>query len=269
VQLTLANGLNSNIPLPPSSNVEIVGPTAAFYISGFAGGTDGAILNLVYNGTQALYLYHLSQSAVGNQITTLIGAGEQLTAGPFAMTLRYSATTNTWVQEARSWGLMPPGGSTGQLLSKTNVNNYATQWVTFSPTSGPKGQMGYAFATTNSSPVGTTAVQIGSNLNINIVQNRYYRISAGWQGFTGTVAGDLFVLSLNQAGTALWSQNVAVSITSGAAQGGTLVSPRWTGPSTSLIQFTMTAVRASGTGTATFQGTATSPLWIMVEDVGP
>lgn len=50
VLLTLANGLNSDITLGNRSFVRITGPTGAFSIGGFTGGSDGQLL-IVYNTT--------------------------------------------------------------------------------------------------------------------------------------------------------------------------------------------------------------------------
>lgn len=73
--ITLANGLNSNINIGDFSFTVITGPSAGFDVGGFTGGTDGRHLFLFNSTSQAMTIKSVSgSSSVGNQIITPTGA---------------------------------------------------------------------------------------------------------------------------------------------------------------------------------------------------
>jgi hypothetical protein len=81
--LTLSNGLNLDVPLGGYSYVEISGPTEPFQISGFTGGLDGYVLELVNLTSQAMTLNHeddKKESIAANRIHSVTGASVSLPA---------------------------------------------------------------------------------------------------------------------------------------------------------------------------------------------
>jgi len=95
--LTLANGDNNNVVAGTKSFVRVAGPTAAFAITGIAGGFDGKRL-VIYNptGNNMTLRNESASSTAANRITTLTGA-DSATNGAGAMHLIYSATDSRWI----------------------------------------------------------------------------------------------------------------------------------------------------------------------------
>lgn len=99
--VTLVNGANSNIPLPATELVRIIGPTGAFSISGFVAGTDGRKLRCYSTVSQTLTLTNDATSTAANRIFTLTGADKALrTTGPSFFTISYSAADSRWILES-------------------------------------------------------------------------------------------------------------------------------------------------------------------------
>ena len=95
--LTLANGDNNNVAAGTKSFVRVAGPTAAFAITGIAGGFDGKRL-VIYNptGNNMTLRNESASSTAANRITTLTGA-DSATNAAGAMHLIYSATDSRWI----------------------------------------------------------------------------------------------------------------------------------------------------------------------------
>jgi hypothetical protein len=74
--VTLANGANNNITINDTASiVRIVGPTAAFSITGIQGGVAGREITIVNDTAQPMTLSHLdAASSVGNRIFSHVGA---------------------------------------------------------------------------------------------------------------------------------------------------------------------------------------------------
>lgn len=68
--LTLVNGANDDIALPATSYHTIVGPTAAFSISGFTGGVNGRIITLVNSTSYPMTIVSYASSALTNRLLT-------------------------------------------------------------------------------------------------------------------------------------------------------------------------------------------------------
>lgn len=100
--VTLTAGNNNDIALGGATFVKLSGPSAAFAVTGFAGGSDGRLLYL-YNATsQAMTIRNNNTgSAAANRILTLTGADVTLRAGAqsFASFI-YDAAQNLWVLAA-------------------------------------------------------------------------------------------------------------------------------------------------------------------------
>lgn len=79
--LTLANGANQNVVIGVSGFAHIIGPTAAFNIGGFAGGSPGRILFLFNDVNQTLTINNQDAgSTATNRIRTMTGANLVLRA---------------------------------------------------------------------------------------------------------------------------------------------------------------------------------------------
>ena len=96
--LTLTNGVNSDIALTEYSFFRITGPTAAFSITGFAGGNDGRMLTIMNNTSQVMTLTHQATSTSANQINTG-GLNTTIAANGMA-TLYYSSNLSKWIVTA-------------------------------------------------------------------------------------------------------------------------------------------------------------------------
>ena len=93
--LALVNGVNSDIALTAYSFFRITGPTAAFSLTGCAGGVDGRMLTLINASGQTLTLTHQATSTSANQINTG-GSNMTITAGGI-VTLFYNSSLSKWV----------------------------------------------------------------------------------------------------------------------------------------------------------------------------
>ena len=96
--LTLTNGVNSDIALTEYSFFRITGPTAAFSITGFAGGNDGRMLTIMNNTSQVMTLTHQATSTSANQINT--GGTNTTIAANGMATLYYSSNLSKWIVTA-------------------------------------------------------------------------------------------------------------------------------------------------------------------------
>jgi hypothetical protein len=128
--LTLVNGLNSNIALPATLRARITGPTGAFSVGGFTGGTDGVRLYL-YNATsQTMTLVQEDgSSTAANRIKTLTGANIVLQASQTSYaTLSYDATDARWILEGYNTGnvvALPSGGLPAHYFVAAPAVNFA------------------------------------------------------------------------------------------------------------------------------------------------
>jgi hypothetical protein len=94
--LALVNGGNNDVALQPGSEQVISGPTAAFTITGIAGGYNGRRITIVNWANVAMTLAHNSASSLdANRIWTPGGADLTLTGYYHALTLEYGAS-NKW-----------------------------------------------------------------------------------------------------------------------------------------------------------------------------
>lgn len=96
--LTLANGANNNVVLTHSSEV-IAGPTGAFSITGFVPSrTDGQMLYLFNNTTQAMTLAHENASSTAANRLLMPGAVDLVTAAAkSAHVFQYNGALQRWI----------------------------------------------------------------------------------------------------------------------------------------------------------------------------
>lgn len=94
--MALGNADNDDVADPGCSVAIISGPTAAFTISGIAGGADGRVLIIINNVAQNLTFENENGgSAAANRITTSTGGDVATTAAGYAI-LVYNGTTSRW-----------------------------------------------------------------------------------------------------------------------------------------------------------------------------
>jgi hypothetical protein len=94
---TAVNGNNNNINIGGASFVRITGPTAAFTITGIAGGVNGKVVILYNAATYNMTIANENTNSIAtNRITTLTGSGVT-TTGVGAITLIYDSTASRWI----------------------------------------------------------------------------------------------------------------------------------------------------------------------------
>ena len=99
--IVLANGVNDNINIGNSGLVVISGPTAAFSLGGFTGGTPGRVLWFWNTDGQQMTIVNASAgSSTGNKIFTNTGANVTLRAGNSFAVFIWSGLFNEWVLAA-------------------------------------------------------------------------------------------------------------------------------------------------------------------------
>lgn len=94
--LALVNGANSDIALPGNRTIRITGPTGAFSVSGFAGGTDGDRRTLINATSQNMTIANDATSTAANRILTQTGADVTQTAQS-AVEIIYSSADSRWL----------------------------------------------------------------------------------------------------------------------------------------------------------------------------
>lgn len=97
--LTLVNGLNSNVVVPDTSFIPgIAGPTLAFQIGGIVStGGDGQVLMIAYNGGQVFTINHNDGgSAAANRIFCPGGVNKTVNAANGLVTLIYNSGYPGW-----------------------------------------------------------------------------------------------------------------------------------------------------------------------------
>lgn len=95
--VTAVNGNNNNLVIDRAGLVRITGPTAAFTITGIAGGYAGRKVT-IYNSTgqNMSFTDEDANSTAANRIRTMIGLAET-SVGESTATLEYDATAARWV----------------------------------------------------------------------------------------------------------------------------------------------------------------------------
>jgi hypothetical protein len=127
--LTLTNGVNNDINLATDySFYRIIGPTAAFSITGFNNGKNGRLLTVVNTTAQTMTLSGATGSIAANQLLTG-GLVFTVTANGSA-TFQYNTTLTKWVLTSTSgsaanndyWSINGNGGTTAgtHFIGTTN-----------------------------------------------------------------------------------------------------------------------------------------------------
>gem|GEM_PF-3760708 len=114
----------------------------------------------------------------------------------------------------------------------------------------------------------TTGTNQMTTVDATLVDNRRYRVSATWYRFDSTVADDTAYLSLNDS-TTVFAQMYTFVAGNNPGTGGTFFGT-YDATADGTVTFQLTAARSgSSTGTWTMGAAATTPLTILVEDIGP
>lgn len=97
--VTLANGDNHDVAIGNAGRVRVTGPSAAYAVTGFAGGVDGRKLSLLNNVAQTLTIKNEDAgSTAANRILTLTGADVALrTDAKSAVSFEYDGSLSRWV----------------------------------------------------------------------------------------------------------------------------------------------------------------------------
>ena len=126
--LALSNGLNHNVNTTTQkfSYYRITGPTAAFTITGLAGGTDGRIILLTNATTQIMTIANSNAGSLSaNQIFTGNGANVAIGSKGSIM-LVYNTTDSRWVVNSINTGLQDFWALTGNTGTSAAVNFLGT-----------------------------------------------------------------------------------------------------------------------------------------------
>lgn len=140
----------------------------------------------------------------------------------------------------------------GEVLTATNLEKLAGGWI------------GYAEVTANQTA--TTEVDVtGATVSVTVGPGRRIRIS-GTSWSQSTVANDEVLLRIKEGATVLQTRTTQVSA-AGPAEPLDIFAVLT--PTTGAHTYKLTFGRNSGTGTITSFASATAPLFILVEDIGP
>ena len=95
---TLSNGANHNVTTNGRGVLRITGPTAAFSITGLAGGVEGKRIHIMNRVAQEMTLANESASSTAaNRIETQTGSDIILAGRKSSAILVYDATDSRWV----------------------------------------------------------------------------------------------------------------------------------------------------------------------------
>ncbi len=98
VQIPVVNGLNNNVNIANEAFVVLSGPTAAFSIGSFTGGTNARVLHVWNPTSNQMTINHLDAGGTaGNKIWTNTGGNVVLRAGSSFATFIWSFAFNEWV----------------------------------------------------------------------------------------------------------------------------------------------------------------------------
>jgi hypothetical protein len=118
---TASNGANNDIAIGSTSFIRVTGPTAAFSLTGIAGGVDGKLLVIYNSTTQTFTLSNESASSTAaNRITTLNSTGDIVINGKGAAKLIYSTADSRWLVMSTSTTVSLT--NTGITIKKRNAD---------------------------------------------------------------------------------------------------------------------------------------------------
>jgi hypothetical protein len=104
---------------------------------------------------------------------------------------------------------------------------------------------------------------------ISVVNRRRYRIHAQIQNFSSTVVNDVAELSITVGGTVIAATRATATIANFAGFGGSVVAYYTAAATNTSLACNFYNNAIVGAGTHTFGASATTPIFIAVEDIGP
>lgn len=109
-----ANGVNNNVVIGGTSHIAITGPTAAFSITGIAGGVNGKMITFINTTAQPMTLiYNSAASLAANRIYSPSGSDYLLNGIYNSVTLIYNSSIARWVVKSSA------DNATGNFWSTT------------------------------------------------------------------------------------------------------------------------------------------------------
>lgn len=131
----------------------------------------------------------------------------------------------------------------------------------------PGGWIGYVEKLTDTTGVTGTEVTIVS-VTVTVNASRRIQITGYVSSWISTVTGDRAQFRLVEGATQLQMGRSTAQLAGIATEPPTVLSCVRT-PGAGSHTYSLVAARNAGTGTLTISGDATTPAWIMVEDLGP
>jgi hypothetical protein len=183
-----------------------------------------------------------------------------------SQSVMYFATT-----AARDAGITSPVDG---MVAYIGSNDADEGLYTYNGTSWRRGPgwnapWGFVQYTQRTSGVSVKNGNILAGNTISVVNRRRYRIHAQIQNFSSTVINDVAELSITVGGTVIAGTRVTNTIVSFAGFGGTVVGYYTATATNSSLACNFYNNAIVGAGTHTFGATATTPIFIAVEDIGP
>ncbi len=216
--IALANGVNSNIAVGATSHIRITGPTAAFSITGIAGGVNGKVVTLINTTAQQMTLTNDATSVAANRIYNPAGLPLVLNGQYNTVTLIYNSTLARWVIKgtgndsyANDWhltgntGINDPAApvtygtsaiaATENWMGTTDANDIVfgtnnLERMRIKQTTGSVGiglaTSGDALAVTNIAAAANKRIRVGSHTNFNETEAGRITFDESVSTYTGT-----------------------------------------------------------------------------------
>jgi hypothetical protein len=128
---------------------------------------------------------------------------------------------------------------------------------------------GFIQYTQTTSGVSVKNGNILAGSTISVVNRRRYRIHAQIQNFSSTVVNDVAELSIVVGGTVIAATRATATIANFAGFGGSVVAYYTAAATNASLGCNLYNNAIVGAGTHTFGASATTPIFIAVEDIGP
>jgi hypothetical protein len=130
----------------------------------------------------------------------------------------------------------------------------------------PRGVLGYAQVTAGQASITSEVDVTGLSVTVTVGASRRIKVTAYGLVYT-TVANDWAIVRVKEGTTQLRSLGAVTMPTASRPEtfGGSVVLT----PSAGAHTYKLTALRASGSGSITFDAASTDPAFILVEDIGP
>ena len=164
----------------------------------------------------------------------------------------------------------PVAGMTAYIDSgDANEGLYTYNGTAWRKGPGWNAPWGYIQYTQTTSAVSVKNGNILTGNTISVVNNRRYRIHGQIRAFASTVVNDVAELSIVVGGTTIAGTRITNTIVNFSGFGGTVVAYYTAAATNATLACNLYNNAIVGAGTHTFDGAATLPIFIAVEDIGP